>query len=318
MRRVALLLSLAAIPLFARAQDQPALLFIDSVIIIGRMEGGLLYSGPGVVSHTLAGNSLYSGVSEAREDLLYLIALTDPYGRKDEAVYFDDARQVAFSMSRGELFLGQVSEPDLERLLRVSAWQDGFYQVSDGQSDAYLGTIAVAAPLRAAELFSCLHSYVLHYDLDQQVNARIDERFPATGNGQPSAGRIRPLQGNNPYYEWEWDGRVLKPSWGVRSEDEWSFDGRFIRPLFGVVSRQEWVWDGRLLKPYWDPEPSRQWIWDYNSLRPFWNASPADEWVLQDSVLRPRYNADPGFAWVIEGNIPLPLLAMVILGLADR
>ena len=308
------------------AQYNGALLFIDSVTIIGELRDGKIYGGPDQVVNSILGNTFYDGESTDREDILYLIGVTEPFGKKDQFVYFEDGRQIAFTMARGVLYLGEVFDPELEKLLIVLPPEENFYQIRSGLDNAYLGTIASNDPLRPAELFACLHQYVLHYNLDRQINDRIaalypDTQFPMDGdslNTRPLSGRMRPYMDSNPYYEWEWDGKTLKPVWGIRSEDEWSFDGQYIRPLYGLVSRQEWVWDGSMLKPYWAPEPGNQWLWDQNILRRFWNGNPDEEWKINDGMVSPHWNPDPSRTWIVEGNFPLPLIALIVLGVADR
>ncbi len=311
----------AVAPAGALAQTASALLFVDSVTIIGELREGKVFDGPDQVANNLLGNTLFDGSSTDREAMLYLIGITDPFGKKDQFVYFEDGEQVAFTMSKGSLFLGEISDPELEKLLSVVPAADGYYELRSGLDNQYLGTIASSGLLRPAELFACLHRYVIHYDLDRQINAQIAALYPeiaTTSDSLPAGGRMRPYFDSNPYFEWEWDGRILKPVWGIRSEDEWTFDGKFVRPQFGLVSRQEWVWDGSVFKPYWSPEPGNQWIWDRGILRRFWNGNPDEEWRLEEGMVRPHWNPDPARTWIVEGNFPLPLIALIILGVADR
>jgi len=305
------------------AQTASALLFVDSTTIIGQFQDGTLYTGPEEVAFNLVGNTLYEGNSTAREAMVYLVGILDPFGKKDQYVYFSDGTEIAFTMGRGVLYFGELSDPDLETLLRVVPLEQGFWEIRSGINDQSLGVLAVEGELRAAEWFTCLHQYVLHYNLDRQVNARIAALYPGIGTGtgadsMPVGGRMRLYLDGNPYYEWEFDGKILKPVWGIRSDDEWSYDGQYIRPVFGLVSRQEWVWDGRMLKPYWSPEPANQWIWDNGILRRFWNNNPDEEWRLQDGLVGPHWSQDPTRTWVVEGNFPLPLVALIVLGIADR
>lgn len=319
-------LSLLFIAFYSYGQQPTALLFRDSVTVIGELRDGWLYGGPDLVVNNLLGNTVYQGESTAREDMVYLVAVQEPFGKKDQYIYFQDGQQEAFTISKGVLYLGNKFNEDLEKLIVFSPPYDNtYYDLYSGLDNAYLGTIAATEQLRPAELFLCLHQYVLHYDLDRLVNARIQTLYPGTTSpgdsltAQVNQGRMRPYMDTNPYYEWEWDGKTLKPVWGIRSEDEWSFDGQYIRPLFGLVSRQEWIWDGTTLKPYWNPDPGMQWIWDRGILRRFWNGLPEEEWkITEDGMVSPHWSYDPTRSWVIEGQFPLPLVALIILGVADR
>lgn len=317
-------------------QIPPILCFVDSNSIIGRLQSGQLYIGPGEAAYFLLGNTLYEGPKPDRDKILFLMGTTELFPKRPELVFFANGEDVAYSWRRGQLTLGRPGDfQDLEIMLEVrdlSTEEDGKdkrrYGVYDWADGAWLGTVASPYPIRPAELIACLHLYVLHYDLDRRVNDRLaaitgDASY--TGDSalvdsmavdSMGSGRIFLPYGGQAS-EWIWDGETLKPAWGVRFEDEWTFDGRYLSPKAGGT-RQEWQWDGTILKPAWSAEPSLQWQFRNGTLRPFWNSSADREWRYIDGRIRPTYNPDPRRTWEVEGDIPLPVIALVVLGIADR
>ena len=320
-RAVLLGLFLAILNLGLSAQDGDILLFVDSNTVIGKLSKGKLYSSPNNISHTLVGNRLYEGDYSPGKEPILLIGVTNMFGRKNEKVFFEDAQDVAYTVRKGVLYLGDRSSyGDLEQLIRVIPEESGYFTLRSGIDDSNLGTIATNRKARPGELITILHRYVLHYNLDRQVNERIEQQIlenesVPTGSG----GLIRAAWDENPYFQWEWDGRNLKPAYGVRAEDEWTFDGKYIRPRYGTISRAEWIWDGDVLKQYWSTDLRNQWIWDRAGvLRRYWDGSPDEEWKFDGDRMRPHFNPDPRQTWIVEGDIPLPIIAFVVLGYADR
>jgi hypothetical protein len=59
----------------------------------------------------------------------------------------------------------------------------------------------------------------------------------------------------------------------------------------------EWSWDGRILKPVWDTD---------------W----ANQYMIQNGVIKPWSNVHTEREWQMDGEIPLPLIILVVSGLA--
>ena len=57
------------------------------------------------------------------------------------------------------------------------------------------------------------------------------------------------------------------------------------------------------------------WVFDGKELRPKYNYSDKDVWVFDGSELRPKYNYSDKDVWEVTGSIPVPVCALVILGL---
>ncbi|NIQ94846.1 MAG: hypothetical protein GWO11_03770 [Desulfuromonadales bacterium] len=111
---------------------------------------------------------------------------------------------------------------------------------------------------------------------------------------------------------YEWNGKVLRP-FGGSSERGWEFDGKIIRPWQGSRERG-YEWDGKILKPY-----GRSSYSGYEcrpgSMRSF--SGKGRGWEKRAKSWAPRdQSVDRG--WDVEGDIPLPVLALVLFDLVER
>jgi hypothetical protein len=61
--------------------------------------------------------------------------------------------------------------------------------------------------------------------------------------------------------------------------------------------------------------PSNTWVWDGRELKPKMGAMPSNTWVWDGRELKPKMGAMPSNTWVMSGSIPVPVWALVILGL---
>jgi hypothetical protein len=50
-------------------------------------------------------------------------------------------------------------------------------------------------------------------------------------------------------------------------------------------------------------------------LKPKMGATPSNTWVWDGRELKPKMGATPSNTWVMSGSIPVPVWALVILGL---
>ena len=292
-------------------------LFIDSTTIIGKISDKHLYTGPADIGYTISGNMIYSGDTATKTTSVFAIDAKDILGNKTGVVFQPDGKTVQYIIMKGSFFLGDYpikKEDDI--LLTLVPENDSLVRVFHGYfPDSLIGTIE-GAMLQQAQIVAAAHMYIKHYQLDEGVRAHWQQLIDISSNSV--GGLIHPTYDRGPYYEWVWDGKTLKPYWGFRPEDEWVFDGKYLKPVWSADVQSEWVWDGTILKPYWDQGVEHQWIWQDGRLKPFWNPNPDLEWVLEDGTARPMWRFNTAEEWTIEGDIPLPVIALVLLGVADR
>ncbi len=269
----------------------------------------------GQVLYSIRANLIFSGASNKSEDMLYLVRSEDMLSRETGIVYSPDMRSVFYTTKKGRFYLGD--EFDRNRLLFSLKGNSHFILgVFDGQADTLLAKISGKEWSNTA-LVAGLIALNLYFGMDEKVVAAKPDIRDYADEGN-IIGSIRPAWHDDYQNEWAWDGHVLKPSWSERPEDEWTFDGKSIRPYWSYDINQEWKWDGQFLKPAWNQNTDLIYEWDGTLLHPYWEFRMDDEWVIENGRARPKWSTDSSREWIIEGDIPLPLIALVILGYADR
>ncbi|MEZ5013256.1 MAG: hypothetical protein R2794_03120 [Chitinophagales bacterium] len=303
-------------PVCMQAQTQNLYLYIDSNTIIGNIENNKAYVSETEIAYTISGNQIFSGDGTKREQLLFLINAKDILSKKVGLVYQMDGKTIQYITRKNTFYLGDYPiDYDLEDLLMLSPVNDSITEVISGIDGKKLGVISGKFHGQA-EIVLAAHMYIRHFGLDEEVQSAMQQAYGDTGAS--GYGYIRPFIDHGRYYEWEWDGETLKPVWGYRPEDNWKFDGKYLQPVWSADPQSEWVWDGNILRPFWDESSRNQWTWDSEVLKPFWDSDPDKMWKLDDGIMRPMWNFDQNQQWVIEGEIPLPVIALVVLGIADR
>lgn len=316
--RFAILITIVSIfvhqPVFTQNKD--IYLFIDSTTIIGKITENQIFTSPTNIDYTLQGNSIYQGDTISRQQLLFLVNAKDILSKKAGLVYQNDSKTIQYITRNSIFYLGDHPlDEENEDLLSIVIKNDSLYHVFSGIDGNQIGTIE-GRFANQVQIVAAAHMYIKHYQLDDQVNVKMSSL--TLNNNSGGLAYMRPANEYLPYYEWVWDGKVLKPAWGYRPDDEWSFDGKYIKPLWSADPQTEWIWDGGTLKPFWDAGVEQQWIWKDNMLKPFWDSNPDLQWIFEEPYLRPMWSFDPTKQWVIEGDFPLPLMALIALGKADR
>jgi hypothetical protein len=298
------------------AQQNDMYLFIDSSTIIGKISGNKVYTSETEVAYTLLGKIIYKGDGTDKEQIFLIADVKDFFSKKTGIIYQADSKNVQYICQNSELYLGDYPiNKYYERLLYMEKENDSLIEVYNGISEAIIGTIE-GKNISPSQIIVAAHLYIQHFNLQEEIKKVVEEKLSVEETS--SGGTIRPRYGNNIYYEWVWDGRTLKPAWGNRPEDEWKFDGKYLQPGWSLDPQSEWSWDGNILKLTWDQSTNSQWTWEGNILRPFWDNNPDQVFILEDNIMRPRWSYDAAYQWEIEGNIPLPVIALVVLGFADR
>lgn len=297
-------------------QSSDIYLFIDSTTIIGKISDNQVFTSETNVAYTMRGNTIYNGDTTTTQQILFLVNAKDILSKKTGLVYQSDSKTIQYITRNSAFFLGDHPiDENLEKLLWMEPLNDSIITVYSGPEGKNIGFIS-GKFTEQVQIVAAAHMYIKHYHLDDQVNAQMSALIDVNlGSGKAY---IRLANEYAPYFEWVWDGQILKPAWGYRPEDEWSFDGKYLKSVWSADPQSEWVWDGSILKPFWESGVENQWVWKDGNLKPFWDSNPDLMWILDGDIMRPMWTFDPARQWQVEGAFPLPLIAFVVLGKADR
>lgn len=298
--------------------QQDIYLFIDSTTIIGRIADNKIYTSETDIGYTIQGKIIYKGDVIASDFILLIADVDNFFSKRTGIVYREDGKTVQYITQKNEIYLGDYPiNRYYERLLILEKKNDSVIIVYNGIDESVAGTIE-GHDISSPQLIAAAHLYIKHYELDKQVARISAEKLQTEESATAAGGSVRPRYATDPYNEWVWDGEILKPAIAGRPEDEWKFDGKYLQPVWNLDPQSEWSWDGAILKPSWDQTTKNQWTWDGNILRPFWDNDPDKTYILEDNILRPMWSYDPAYQWEVEGEIPLPVLAIIVLHIAGK
>jgi len=287
------------------------ILSADSTVLF-RLQDGRLLDARGNAVYTISGNIIFEGASRDNDRMLYLIRSSDIFSKEVGLVYNANLSQTLFSVYRGNMFSGDdLASEHLLLEAKVTGEEVLAYDYYGELRARWLLTNQTSGN---TQMIAILIALVQTVSSDTLLRGKSPEIL-----GEPAV--MRPYW-TNAYYsgydEWEWDGYVLRPRYDYRPGHEWTFDGRYIRPVWRASLRDEWEWDGEILKRAWLGHEEFTYIWDGRTVRPFWNPRMESEWVIEQGRARPKWFSDLQQEWVIEGNMPVPLVIMVVLGFAYR
>lgn len=263
----------------------------------------------GEVLYKVAGNIVFSGDSRDNEDIAFLIRSEDLFAREYGHVFDASLTQTLYTFRKGRVYVGD--EAAYEKLIaRVVREQEhvAVYDVDDRLLASWLRTNQTSSN---AVVIALTVSVIEHIGADSLVNsgAQLQDGI---------VGIMYPYWNAHFYDEWIWDGQILQPRYGYRSEDVWQFDGKYIKPKWSHTYAEEWEWNGEILEPAWPVGGNHTFIWDGYSIRPFWDFRADAEWVIEDDRVRQKWSNDHRQEWVIEGEMPVPLVFLIVTGIADR
>jgi hypothetical protein len=188
----------------------------------------------------------------------------------------------------------------------------GLYSAVDNKAVAYLQ----GNDMSAGELCAIFYLFMINLEWDKAAKERVQEVTPPTVEGQEAigSGTIKRLWGSAED-EYVWDGRIIKRKWNSFDFEEWSFDGKTLKRVW-YAGEDDYVWDGKTLRKKWNTGTD-EFEFDGSVLRRKWNTG-MDEFSIQGNIVKRLWNTNNNDEWEIDGDIPVPVIAMVVFGLLKQ
>jgi hypothetical protein len=259
------------------------------------------------------GNIFFNGTTDDKQNIFLLTTSMNIASTKLELVYEKDSREPAYSFSNNKFYSGKVESDDLRdkteliHVERIKKWLS-FYSSYNDSLLAYFN--ADSLPTSAAIVVA--YTLIKKYELEQKMVVQ-QKQLPFQTNDFST---IKPIWGNATANEWLWDGEVLRPRWNVDPRLAWVFDGKIVKPQYGNNIYQQYEWDGETFKPVWRTNHAEEWSWDGRLIRPVYDTNWANQYVIEDGVVKPWSNVHTEKEWRMDGTIPVPLLILVLSGIA--
>jgi hypothetical protein len=195
--------------------------------------------------------------------------------------------------------------------------EDGFtsfYNVRTDSLIAYVNSDTITEKEQSLILFHIWEVLDLATVFEKQVALAFSDN-----SNLPDGilGAMKPVFGDE-FNVWFWDGQYLFPAYDRDQRYVWAFDGKTLKPIQNSRIENEWSWDGEEIKPYWGGHPSNNWRWDNGILRQVFENNYKNEYEIVDNIVRKRFGSFGDNEWEIEGEMPLPVLTLILLGIVYR
>ncbi|GIV34646.1 MAG: hypothetical protein KatS3mg031_2181 [Chitinophagales bacterium] len=269
----------------------------------------------GAVFATVKGNLVFKGNSEQKNDILLLIRATDIFSRKKGGAILDNRYHVLFGIYDGHFTYRDKNVYD-------PAWIVGRYAMDDDTSFTLYRDTSDAVICRfsgqkitTGQLAAIFYFWAIRLQLDAGMEQMVAQ-LAATRSADitQTSGVISRLW-NTGLDEFVWDGKVFKRKWNSFDYEEWTFDGTTLKRLW-YPGEEEFLWDGRILKRKWFISED-EFEWDGTILRRRYG-NTSEEYIIQGNVVKPYFKGGTDNEWIIEGQVPIPLIALVVFGLIRK
>ena len=259
------------------------------------------------------GNIFFNGAADSKENIFLLSTSMDIGSDKLELLYEKDNRQPSYSFTGNKFYLGKTVSEDLRQktelihIQRIKKWLSFYASATDSLLAYY-----AADSLPGSTAIIVAYTLVKNLGLEKSPNLPRFEQTVQTN----TYSTIKPIWGNQTMNEWMWDGKILRPRWNVDPKLAWTFDGQTIKPQFGNNIYAQYSWDGEIFKPVWRSNRNEEWSWDGRLMKPIWETDWANQYIIEDGVVKPWSNVHTEKEWQMQGDIPIPLIILILSGIA--
>ena len=259
------------------------------------------------------GNIFFTGSNDDRTNIFLLTSSMNFNSDNLEVVYERDNHNPTYSFKGNKFYLGKneseefMSKNELIHVQRAKKWLAFYASYNDSLLAFY-----------AADSLPSSAAIMVAYTLVRKLN--LETKVTVKQNALPfddaPFATIKPVIGNTTASEWIWDGKLLRPRWNVDQRLVWTFDGQTAKPMYGNNIYDQYSWDGENFKPIWRSDNTREWSWDGNRLQPVWGNDWANQYIIENDIVKPWSGVHPEHEWKMEGKIPIPVLILILSGIA--
>ncbi len=289
---------------FVKLADSTKLFYVKGTDIYSPDKDRLLYFSKG--------NIFFNGQSDQKENIYLVSTSMNPGSEELQSLMEKGNREASYSFSNNKFYAGREENEEFRErnallyVNHVGKWM-AFYSSYNDSLLAYYPYDSLPASTAIITAYTLIKKYKLEEKAVRQTQQIFENDKFST---------IKPLWGNVTANEWIWDGQVLRPRWNVDPRFAWTFDGQTIKPVYGNNIYAQYSWDGETFKPLWRNNRAEEWSWDGRLMKPIWDTDWANQYVMDGGIVKPWSNVHTEKEWQLDGSIPVPLIILVISGLA--
>lgn len=260
--------------------------------------------------YTVKGNIFFTGGTDDRQSIFLLATTMNTAEEKLNYLYPKDSREPVLTYNNNTFSNGKRNEEELASNLLVYCQKSGkwmaFYSGINDSLLAYYTYDSLPAFVNVITAYTLINKY--------NLAAELQKTKPLAESPQFSV--IKPVWVNIIDNEWVWDGKILRLRWNNDPRFFWTFDGQIIKPLYNNNINFQYQWDGEYFKPLWRTSRNEEWVWDGRQIKPVWSTDWATQYVIENNIIKPWSNVHSDREWRIDGSIPIPIIILIISGLA--
>ncbi|HLP51721.1 MAG TPA: hypothetical protein VK154_12610 [Chitinophagales bacterium] len=259
------------------------------------------------------GNIFFNGSSDSKDNIFLLTTSMNHASTKLELIYEKDSREAAYSFSNNKFYAGRLESEDLRQrseliyVNRIKKWLS-FYSSANDSLLAYFN----ADSLPSSSVIIVVYSLIKKYELEKRLTVQ-QNKLPFEDVEYVT---MKPVWGNATANEWMWDGKILRPRWNVDPRLAWEFDGKTIKPQYSTNIYQQYEWDGETFSPIWRTSRPEEWTYDGRVIKPVYDTDWANQYIIENGVVKPWSNVHTEKEWRTDGTIPIPMIILIVSGIA--
>lgn len=278
--------------------------------IIGTLEKNYLLDSIHQVLYNYKGFIIFNKLSNNKNDIVLTLDI-----RKSKAIIFNKVETTASWVIKSNYIVWKKGKDNID-IIKIEK-QNGFTSFYNENNDSLIGFVE-SENLTGLELSLAFFHLWNELNWEEKFDKQIKTFNKQTSNLEEGIlGLMKPVFGDD-MNVWLWDGKYLFHAYNNDQRYVWEFDGETLKPIWNSRIENEWSWDGDELKPFWGGHPRNNWRWDNDILRQVFENNYKNEYEIVDNIVRKRFGSFGEIEWQIEGEIPLPVLTLVILGIVYR
>lgn len=277
------------------------------------LDNGVIYDASSLPIVTVKGNLVFKGASESKEDIILFVGADNLFADKSYNAVDADMNTTRFAMGRGGYYMPGYGLMDDYLIAKYTIGKNGDLVLVAGSKETPMASLS-GDKWTTGELTAVFYLINEQYQLKDMLSASIGNSVaPAIDKKGTGQGTLRRMW-NTGDDDFSWDGNILKRRWNSYDYEEWEFDGRILRRLWyddGV----EYEWDGKILKRRFNAG-TEEFEWTGTVLRRRWNTGN-DEFTIQGNVVKRLWDTGND-EWEMTGDIPIPVIALVVFGIYKK
>ena len=279
-------------------------------LIIGHINKNILFSYTNQVVYNYKGFLIFNGVSNYKNDIVYTVDIL----RNKTVINNNVETQPEWIIKNNTIFWFYKREKlDLISIKK----ENGFISFYNNYNDSLIGFLDTE---KISKIELVLAFVYLWNDLKwEKICVNTSNVYESETGDLPKniLASMKPVFGDETN-TWLWDGKYFFPAYNNDQRYIWEYDGNTIKPTWNSKIENEWSWDGEELKPFWGGHPRNNWRWENGILRQVFENNYKNEYEIVDNIVRKRFGSYGENEWEVTGNMPLPVLTIILLGIVAR